>query len=80
MNVKDFKIGTFEELYPEFAKILDEEFIFLMTDECCEGEFDIDHLIDLTKEPSHKMPSGMTREERREWARSILEKDDENSK
>lgn len=42
------------------------------------GVFDIDHLVELTKQPSHKMPSGLTREQRREWARSILEKDDES--
>ncbi|CAH1066698.1 Uncharacterised protein [Acinetobacter phage MD-2021a] len=46
--------------------------------ETCGGVFNIDSLVELTKEPSHKMPSGMTRDQRREWARSILEKDDES--
>lgn len=32
-SVKYFKIGTFEELYPEFSKILDDNFIFLITNE-----------------------------------------------
>lgn len=31
----------------------------------------IDRIIDLTKEKYHRMPSGLTREERRLWARSI---------
>ncbi|HCH8414773.1 TPA: hypothetical protein NNQ18_004583 [Salmonella enterica] len=47
--------------------------------ETCDCVFDIERLVELTKEPSYKMPSGMTREERRAWARSILEGDDENS-
>lgn len=42
------------------------------------GVFDIDYLVKLTKEPSHKMPSGMSREQRREWARNILENNDES--
>lgn len=43
------------------------------------GVFDIDYLVELTKEPSYTMPQGLTREQIIEWARGILEKDDENS-
>lgn len=31
---------------------------------------DIQHLIALTKQKSYRMPSGLTREERRAWAKS----------
>lgn len=34
---------------------------------------DIEKLIQLTKEPSFRMPSGLTREERRKWAKDIKE-------
>jgi len=53
-------------------------FIGWSDDECCQCEFDIDHLVELTKEPSYKMPSGLTREQRREWAKSVLEQGDES--
>lgn len=31
----------------------------------------IDRIVALTKEKSHRMPSGLTREERRLWARNL---------
>ena len=34
---------------------------------------DIEKLIQLTKEPSFRIPSGLTREERRKWAKDIKE-------
>ncbi len=31
----------------------------------------INHLVKLTKEKSYRMPSGMTREQRRQWAKEV---------
>lgn len=36
--------------------------------------FDIDHLSRLAQEESYTMPRGLTREQRREWAKKNLEK------
>lgn len=36
--------------------------------------FDIDHLSRLAQEESYTMPRGLTREQRREWARKNLER------
>lgn len=36
--------------------------------------FDIDHLSRLAQEESYTMPRGLTREQRREWARKNLDK------
>ncbi len=35
----------------------------------------IDRLISLTQEASYRMPSGLTREERKQWAISMRKKD-----
>ncbi|WP_176703416.1 hypothetical protein [Aliivibrio fischeri] len=34
----------------------------------------VHRLVALTKERSHRMPSGLTREQRREWAAAIRQK------
>ena len=34
----------------------------------------IDHLVALTKEKSYRMPSGLTREQRRQWAKTASQK------
>lgn len=37
---------------------------------------DIQHLITLTTQKSYKMPSGLTREERRAWAKKVQQTTD----
>lgn len=33
--------------------------------------FDLDHLVELSKEPSYRIPRGLTREERRAYIKNI---------
>lgn len=38
---------------------------------CVFSQEDIEKLVDLTKEPSYRLPSGLSREERRRWISDI---------
>ena len=38
---------------------------------CVFSQEDIEKLVDLTKEPSYRLPSGLSREERRKWISDI---------
>ena len=38
---------------------------------CVFSKEDIERLVDLTKEPSYRLPSGLSREERRKWISDI---------
>lgn len=39
--------------------------------DCIFSKEEIERLVDLTKQPSYRMPSGLTREERREYMREV---------
>ena len=38
---------------------------------CVFSQEEIEKLVDLTKEPSYRLPSGLSREERRKWISDI---------
>ena len=38
---------------------------------CVFSQEEIERLVDLTKEPSYRLPSGLSREERRKWISDI---------
>ena len=39
--------------------------------DCVFSKEEIERLVDLTKQPSYRMPSGLTREERREYMKEV---------
>ena len=43
--------------------------------DCVFTKEEIERLVDLTKQPSYRMPSGLTREERRKYMKDVLEVD-----
>ena len=38
---------------------------------CVFSQEEIERLVDLTKEPSYRLPSGLSREERRKWISDV---------
>ena len=67
MNIEDFKKSWKEELDKFKPSVDDEQYQFLDVDycDCVFSKEEIERLVDLTKQPSYRMPSGLTREEKR---------------
>ena len=79
MNTEDFKKSWEEELDNFKLSVDDEQYQFLDVDycDCVFSKEEIERLVDLTKEPSYLMPSGLTREEKRMFILNSAQKEGE---
>ena len=73
MNTEDFKKSWEEELDNFKLSVDDEQYQFSDCGycDCVFSKEEIEKLVDLTKEPSYRMPSGLTREERRKYMKEV---------
>lgn len=73
MSIEDFRKSWEEELDNFKPSVDDEQYRFLDVGSCgCVfSKEEIERLVDLTKQPSYLMPSGLTREERREYMKDV---------
>ena len=69
---------TIEDRLDELMKMSESEHSRIYKEVGCElhcscvfSQEEIERLVDLTKEPSYRLPSGLSREERRKWISDV---------
>ena len=79
MSIEDFKKSWEEELDNFKPSVDDEQYKFLDVGfcDCVFSKEEIERLVDLTKQPSYLMPSGLTREEKRMFILNSVKKEGE---